>query len=129
MTTDRKKYFIDQLRAHSATIISGAHRAETSSARAAQAIQREARTQADGEGAAWEARVAERQGQRREQAVHEVDALIEFASQGMPRFTPKSAVDLGAMIDVSVESDDGTEERTLFLRPVGAGTELHGPGG
>ena len=32
-------------------------------------------------------------------------------------------------MDVSVESARGTEERTYFLLPVGAGTELTGPDG
>ena len=36
---------------------------------------------------------------------------------------------VGALVDVHIESEDGEEERTLFLLPVGAGNELTGPGG
>ena len=32
-------------------------------------------------------------------------------------------------MDVSVDGERGTEERTYILLPVGAGTELTGPGG
>lgn len=129
MPTDRKSYFIDELRAHYTEIISGAHRAEASSGQAAHAIQSEARRQEDAKGAAAEARLAAGHRQRRQQAVAELEALLAFASRGLPRFRRGSAVDLGALLDVSVEGDDGPEERTFFLLPVGAGTELHGPGG
>jgi len=52
-----------------------------------------------------------------------------FAQRGLPRFAPTSKVGLGALVDVRVEDDDGSEERTVFVLPVGAGTELAGPGG
>jgi len=32
-------------------------------------------------------------------------------------------------VDVSTEGEEGPEERTLFLLPVGAGAALDGPGG
>jgi transcription elongation GreA/GreB family factor len=38
-------------------------------------------------------------------------------------------VGLGAIVDVSVEGARGEEERTFIVLPVGAGTELTGPGG
>ncbi len=129
MKIDRKTYFINELRAHYAEIISGAGRAEVSSAQAVAAIQGEARTKGDGKGANVEARLAAGHRQRRQQAVQELEALLAFSSRGLPRFGRGSAVELGALFDVSVEGDDGPEERTLFLLPVGAGTELHGPGG
>ena len=37
--------------------------------------------------------------------------------------------DLGALVDVRIEAEPREAERTLFFLPVGAGTELHGPGG
>lgn len=129
MGTDRKTFFIQELRAHYAQIISGAGRAEISSAQTAQAIQGEARTKDDGKGAMVEARLAAGHRQRRQQAVQELEALLAFASRGLPRFGRGSAVELGALFDVSVEGDEGPEERTLFMLPIGAGTELNGPGG
>jgi transcription elongation GreA/GreB family factor len=129
MKPDRKTYFIDELRAHYAELISGAHQAEITSARTAEAIQADARRKEDAKGAANEARLAAGLRQRRQQAVQELEALLAFSARGLPRFGRGSAIDLGALFDVSVETDYGTEERTLFLLPVGAGTELNGPGG
>jgi transcription elongation GreA/GreB family factor len=46
------------------------------------------------------------------------------------RFPPAGAVALGAVVEVEVELDEGgTQGRTFFLAPVGAGIELTGPGG
>jgi transcription elongation GreA/GreB family factor len=129
MKTDRKTYFIEELRAHYARIISGAHQAEVTSARTAEAIQSDARRKEDAKGAAAEARLAAGHRQRRQQAVQELESLLAFAARGLPRFGRGSRIDLGALFDVSVDGDEGLEERTLFLLPVGAGTELHGPGG
>ena len=36
---------------------------------------------------------------------------------------------LGAIVDMSTEDEEGFAERTFFVLPVGAGTELTGPGG
>lgn len=60
--------------------------------------------------------------QRLERATDELGALDRFRP---PRFGAKSAVAVGAVVEV----EDGAEGRTLFLAPVGAGIELTGPGG
>jgi len=62
-------------------------------------------------------------------AQEDLRTLSAFWNAGLPVFHAKSAVELGAIVDVSVESERGTEERTYILLPVGAGTELTGPGG
>jgi len=129
MKPDRKTHFIDELRAHYSEIIAAAHQAETASAQGAHALQSQARTKEDGKSAASEARLAVAHRQRRQQAVEELESLLAFSSRGLARFSRGSAVELGALFDVSVEGDDGPEERTLFMLPVGAGTELHGPSG
>ena len=36
---------------------------------------------------------------------------------------------LGAIVDVATEDDDGPAERTFFMLPAGAGSELTGPDG
>jgi transcription elongation GreA/GreB family factor len=59
----------------------------------------------------------------------ELEKLLAFASGGVRDFSSNSPVGMGALVDVSVEGDEGPEERTLFVLPVGAGTELNGPGG
>jgi transcription elongation GreA/GreB family factor len=129
MPEDRKSYFVGQLRQVYEQIISGAHRAETSAAAGALALQDQLRPKEDAKSAAHEARLAAGLRQRREQAKRELESLIAFAKRGLPRFGRGSAVDLGALLDVEVEGDDGPEGRTFFMLPVGAGTELTGPGG
>jgi transcription elongation GreA/GreB family factor len=129
MTSPRKSHFLNELRKHYQAIITGAQRAELSAAQAAAAIHAEARKSEDATGAAGEARLAAGHRRRREQAQAELEALLAFEHKGVPNFGPKSAADLGALLDVSIEGSGGTEERTVFLLPVGAGTELQGPGG
>jgi transcription elongation GreA/GreB family factor len=58
-----------------------------------------------------------------------VDVLIRFAQGGLRSLAPDAKVGLGALVDVSIEDEHGSEERTFFLLPVGAGIELLGPGG
>jgi transcription elongation GreA/GreB family factor len=60
--------------------------------------------------------------ERLARVTHELAALEKFRP---PRFTAKSPVTLGAIVEV----EDGAEGRTLFIAPAGAGLELTGPGG
>ena len=55
--------------------------------------------------------------------------LADLQKAGLPRQPPKGPVALGAIVDMSTEDEEGFAERTFFLLPVGAGTELTGPGG
>ncbi len=59
----------------------------------------------------------------------EMNHLERFRRAPQPRFTPKSAIGLGAIVDLSTEDDEGAAERSFVVLPVGAGTELSGPGG
>jgi transcription elongation GreA/GreB family factor len=59
----------------------------------------------------------------------ELQQLAAFFTRGIPTFAPTSPVGLGAIVDVSVEGERGDQERTFIVLPVGAGTELTGPGG
>jgi transcription elongation GreA/GreB family factor len=129
MTSPRKQHFIDELKHHYQQIISGAHHAEAEAEKVADAILADSRRRDDAKGAAAQARMAAGHKQRRLRALDELEKLVGFASQGVRDFRRDAAVDLGALVDVSVEGEDGAEERTLFLLPVGAGTELTGPGG
>jgi transcription elongation GreA/GreB family factor len=129
MTTDRKQHFIEELKREYREVLSSAHRAELAAAQAAESIESEARRKEDAKGAAMEARLASGHRRRRERAKQELEALIAFAAKGLRRFAGNAPVALGALVDVSIEDDEGSEERTLFLLPVGAGSELKGPGG
>jgi len=129
MTSDRKQHFVEELKREYRVVLSGAHRAEVAAAEAAESIRGEARRKEDAKSAAMEARMASGHRRRRERAKQELEALIAFAARGLPRFGGDAPVALGALVDVSIEGEDGSEERTLFVLPVGAGSELHGPGG
>jgi transcription elongation GreA/GreB family factor len=58
-----------------------------------------------------------------------MERLLEFAERGLRRFRSTDRIDVGALVDVRVEDEEGEDERTLFFLPVGAGAELNGPGG
>ncbi len=81
-----------------------------------------------------DARVALEQGslargqiERAARVAAELTTLDVFHPQRLP---PAAAIQLGAVVEVEVETDDGgVQGRTFFLAPVGAGVELTGPGG
>ena len=123
---DRKAYFIDALKQHYQAAIAAAREAEDNAATAADEVRKQARNRDDAKAAVEPGRMAGGHRKRRQRAARELDTLIQFATGGVPAFPRNAKVALGAMIDVSIEGD---EERTLFLLPVGAGTELTGPGG
>lgn len=125
----RKQHFVDELKRHYGEIIAGARGAEVDMSQAAETLQGEARNRDDAKSAVEFNRMAGAHKQRRERAKREVDALVRFAGGGLPTLRPTARVCLGALVDVSVEDENGSEERTFFVLPVGAGTQLTGPGG
>jgi len=129
MIEERKRHFVEELKAHYREIISGAHEAENAAAEGADDIRRESTRKEDAKGALELGRMAVGHQKRRERAKQELESLIAFAAKGLRAFRADERVAVGALVDVSVEGDDGDEERTLFLLPVGAGSELSGPGG
>ncbi|MCG5051758.1 MAG: GreA/GreB family elongation factor [Myxococcales bacterium] len=68
------------------------------------------------------ANLARAQAVRAERSYHETAVLDSFRPKPLP---PGSRIALGAIVEV----EDGSQGRTFFLAPVGAGTELTGPGG
>lgn len=129
MSSSRKAFFIDELKKHYQEIIASARRAESDAAEAADGIRAEARQKEDAKGAIEAGRMAKGHRQRRLRAKQELEQLIAFAGRGVRAFGGDQPIALGALVDVSIETEEGSEERTLFILPVGAGTELSGPGG
>lgn len=129
MTRNRKQFFIDGLAERYREVIATARVAETEAASAADGIEDEARSKEDGKSAVEQARLAAGHRQRRERAVQELEKLFAFARRGVREFGSEDAIGLGALVDVSVEGDGGSEEHSLLLLPVGGGTELSGPAG
>ena len=129
MSGDIKAFFLDELKQIYQEKIAGAARAETEAGQAADQVKSDARRREDAKDAALQGRLAKGHRRRRKQAVAEMERLLAFAEGGLPRFKPGDRVDVGALVDVQIEDEAGCDERTLFFLPVGAGAELHGPGG
>jgi len=66
--------------------------------------------------------LARGQKERAGRAAAELSTLETFRPGRLP---PRAAIVVGAIVEV----EDGSQGRTFFLAPVGAGVELSGPGG
>lgn len=106
-----------------------AHRAEADAREAARTLATESEKKEDGRSAIEYGSLATGQAQRARRVHDELQALADFQKAGLPKLPRKGPVALGAIVDVSTEDEEGFAERTFFLLPVGAGTELTGPGG
>ena len=106
-----------------------AHRAEADAREAASSLATESEKREDGRAAIEFGSLATGQAARARRLAEELQALSAFAEAPVPRFGRTSAVALGAIVDVATEDDDGPAERTFFVLPAGAGSELTGPDG
>lgn len=106
-----------------------AHRAEADAREAATSLATESEKREDGRAAIEFGSLATGQAARARRLAEELQALHAFAEAPFPRFGPNSPVALGAIVDVATEDDDGPAERTFFVLPAGAGSELTGPDG
>ncbi len=106
-----------------------AHRAEAEAREAARSLATESEKREDGRAAIEYGSLATGQAARARRLAEELSALEALRAGGLPRFGPRSPVALGALVDVQTEDEEGFSERTFFVLPVGAGTELTGPGG
>jgi transcription elongation GreA/GreB family factor len=106
-----------------------AHRAEADAREAATSLATESEKREDGRAAIEFGSLATGQAARARRLAEELQALTAFAEAPFPRFGRASPVALGAIVDVATEDDDGPAERTFFMLPAGAGSELTGPDG
>jgi transcription elongation GreA/GreB family factor len=124
-----KRFLIEQLASHLRKSDEVARRAGEEAREAARSLQTEAEKKEDGRAAIEYGSLATGQAARARKVQEELQQLAAFWNRGLPPFSSQSAVALGAIVDVAVEGERGEEERTFFVLPVGAGTELTGPGG
>jgi transcription elongation GreA/GreB family factor len=124
-----KQVLIEQLAARLKQSDEVARRAGEDAREAARSLQTESEKKEDGRAAIEYGSLATGQEQRARKLQEELSQLAAFHRRGLPRFNPRSPVELGAVVDVAVDDERGTAERTFILLPVGAGTELTGPGG
>jgi transcription elongation GreA/GreB family factor len=106
-----------------------AQRAEADAIEAAKTLATESEKKEDGRVALEFGSLATGQGARSRQAREELQVLTRFYEGGLPRYGRGTPIGLGAVVDIAMDSERGEEERTFVLLPVGAGTELTGPGG
>jgi transcription elongation GreA/GreB family factor len=126
--SELRRYFIEQLRDEILQAAAIAKRAELDAREAARSIATEAEKKEDGRVALEFGSLATGHQARSREAQEQLQALDALLAR-LPEFGPHSAVALGAIIDVSTEDAHGRSERTFIVLPVGAGTELDGPGG
>lgn len=124
-----KRLLIEQLAAHLRQSDEVARRAGAEAREAARSLQTESEKKEDGRAAIEFGSLATGQTARSRKVQEELQQLAAFFNRGIPAFGRTSAVALGAIVDVAVEGARGEEERTFIVLPVGAGTELTGPGG
>jgi len=129
MSLDIKNYFVDELKRIYQEQIASAARAEAEADQAADQVRSEARRREDAKDAVQQGQLAKGHGRRRKRVVAEMEGLLEFVAGGLPHFKQGDRVEMGALVDVRIEDEAGEDERTFFFLPVGAGVELHGPGG
>jgi transcription elongation GreA/GreB family factor len=70
--------------------------------------------------------LARGQKERAGRAAAELSTLETFRPRRLP---PGGPIAVGAIVEVEGEVENGSQGRTFFLAPVGAGVELSGPGG
>ena len=124
-----KRFLIEQLAAQLRQSDEVARRAGAEAREAARSLQTESEKKEDGRAAIEFGSLATGQSARSRKVQEELQQLAAFFNRGIPTFARTSPVALGAIVDVAVEDEQGEKERTFIVLPVGAGTELTGPGG
>ena len=117
-----KQFLVDQLAERLRESVHVARKAGEAAAEEARAGATPAEKREDGRVAMEYAGLARGQKDRAARTAAEVTVLETFRPRPLPARAP---IALGAIVEV----EDGSQGRTFFLAPVGAGVELSGPGG
>lgn len=125
-----KRTLIDQLLKQLRHADAVTQQAAADSRDAAANLATESEKKEDGRAAIEFGSLATGQAHRSRQLQAAVSALMQLKDDEVPRYSRRTPVGLGALVDVAVEDEDGEGgERTFFVLPAGAGSELTGPGG
>ena len=117
-----KRFLVEQLAARLRESAAVARRAGLSASEEAREGATPAEKREDARVALEQGSLARGQAERAKRVAAELHALEIFRPTGLRADDP---VALGAIVEV----EDEAQGRTFFLAPVGAGVELHGPGG
>ena len=124
-----RRHFIDQLRQRLLHSAESARRVEAEARESARTVATESEKKADARMMLEYGSLAKGHAARARKAqerLHNLDALIK---RGIIDFKSNAPIDLGAIVDVATLDENGPLERTFIMLPVGAATELEGPGG
>lgn len=119
------KKLIEQLRHRLTQDAAIAARAGAQAAEAA----KEASPRSERKAAMAYSNLAHAQGNRVEKTRDALRQLDSMAQRRLPRFSNKTPIGVGAIIEALGEDDNGEYARTFVMLPVGAGEELTGPNG
>src|ERR1700742_3669562 len=104
-----KQHFIEQLAARLKQPNDVARRAGDEAREAARTLQTESEKKEDGRAAIEFGSLATGQTARARRAAEELTQRAAFVKAVVPRFSAKSAIGLGAIVDISVDGDRGAE--------------------
>ncbi len=127
-----KRQLLSQLRAHYVERLAMARRAAADAHEAAMTVATESEKKEDARAAVEFGSMARGQAQRSQGTEHEIEQIDRLLRRELPRFAGDAPVGLYAVVDVMIsdpEEGGEPEGKTLFVLPLGAGTELLGPGG
>lgn len=120
---------VDQLIEHYGAELARARDQELDAREAARSVATAAEKREDARTTLEYGSMATGQARRVKRIEAELEQLRAFRRQTVGPFSRRSPVAPGAIVDLATEDDDGEAERTFVVLPVGAGTELTGPGG
>lgn len=123
------RFFVEELRERLVQAAAVAKRAEADARDAAKNVATESEKKEDGRAALEFGSLATGHQHRAREVSEQVQTLDGMLARGLATYDATSAVGLAAIVDVATEDKHGAIERTFLMLPVGAGTELEGPGG
>jgi transcription elongation GreA/GreB family factor len=124
-----KVYFVQQLIGRLKESEEAALRAEVDAREAARSLATESEKKEDGRVTLEYGSMATAQAARTRKAREELAQISALMNKGIPVFDEDSAISIGAVVDVSMGTESGPDERTFLLLPAGGGNELTGPSG
>jgi len=124
-----RHHFVLQLRNHLIQAAESARKMAAEAHESARTVATEAEKKEDARVMQEYGSLAKGHAARAREAQEHLAVLDSLIKRGIPDFSARAAAELGAMVEVATEDDQGVLERTFILLPVGGATELEGPGG
>jgi transcription elongation GreA/GreB family factor len=127
--TSLTRHFVEQLRQRLTEFAVSAQRAEADARESARTLATESEKKENARVMLEYGSLATGHAARSRKALSQLQTLNNLIKRGIPAFSNRTPINIGAIVDVATRDAQGTLERTFILLPVGASTELEGPGG